>query len=68
PDCLCPVPSSSGESKMSDMGLEQRAALVLVLVLVLVLALLIVRCFRILLDPFRSWTDHMEHSLDYRVS
>uniref|UniRef100_A0A087XZ08 Cortexin 2 n=1 Tax=Poecilia formosa TaxID=48698 RepID=A0A087XZ08_POEFO len=54
--------------------LEQRAAFVFVLILFIFLGLLIVRCFRILLDPYRSmpsstWTDYMEKdTFDYRIS
>uniref|UniRef100_A0A3P8SV33 Cortexin 2 n=1 Tax=Amphiprion percula TaxID=161767 RepID=A0A3P8SV33_AMPPE len=52
----------------------QRAAFVFVLILFIFLGLLIVRCFRILLDPYRSmpsstWTDYMEKdTFDYRIS
>lgn len=55
------------------MPLEQKAAFVFVLLLFIFLALLIVRCFRILLDPYRSmpssnWTDHTEKdTFDYRI-
>ncbi|KAJ8346103.1 hypothetical protein SKAU_G00302960 [Synaphobranchus kaupii] len=61
-----PVPSS--------LTLEQKAAFVFVLLLFLLLGLLIVRCFRILLDPYRSmpsstWTDYMEKdTFDYRIA
>lgn len=55
--------------------MEQRVALVLVLLLLLLLVLLMVRCFRILLDPYRSmpsstWTQHHleKDTLDYRIS
>uniref|UniRef100_A0A3P8ZVM8 Cortexin 3 n=1 Tax=Esox lucius TaxID=8010 RepID=A0A3P8ZVM8_ESOLU len=52
---------------------EGKAAFVFVLLLFIALALLIVRCFRILLDPYRSmpssnWTDHTEKdTFDYRI-
>ncbi|XP_029976475.1 cortexin-3-like [Salarias fasciatus] len=65
-------PSSS--SSPSFLTLEQRAAFVFVLVLFVFLGLLIVRCFRILLDPYRSmpsstWTDHVDKdTFDYRIS
>ncbi|KAJ3598270.1 hypothetical protein NHX12_001781 [Muraenolepis orangiensis] len=55
------------------LTLEQKAAFVFVLLLFIFLALLIVRCFRILLDPYRSmpssnWTDHTEKdTFDYRI-
>ncbi|XP_077446527.1 cortexin-3-like [Stigmatopora argus] len=57
----------------SFLMVEQRATLVLVLVLLLFLGVLMVRCFRILLDPYRSmpssnWTDYMDKdALDYRI-
>ncbi|XP_061112027.1 cortexin-3 [Conger conger] len=58
----------------SALTLEQKAAFVFVLLLFLLLGLLIVRCFRILLDPYRSmpsstWTDYMEKdTFDYRIA
>lgn len=64
----------SSSAPASFLSLEQRAALVFLLILFIFLGLLIVRCFRILLDPYRSmpsstWTDHMEKdTFDYRVS
>ncbi|XP_008420464.1 cortexin-3-like [Poecilia reticulata] len=67
-------PSSSSSSSTSFLTLEQRAAFVFVLILFIFLGLLIVRCFRILLDPYRSmpsstWTDYMEKdTFDYRIS
>ncbi|MFT7805232.1 hypothetical protein Z043-101142 [Arapaima gigas] len=57
----------------SSLTLEQKAAFVFVLLLFIILGLLIVRCFRILLDPYRSmpsstWTDYMEKdTFDYRI-
>ncbi|XP_036393744.1 cortexin-3 [Megalops cyprinoides] len=61
-----PVPSS--------LTLEQKAAFVFVFLLFIFLGLLIVRCFRILLDPYRSmpsstWADYMEKDtfFDYRI-
>uniref|UniRef100_A0A3Q3X302 Cortexin 2 n=1 Tax=Mola mola TaxID=94237 RepID=A0A3Q3X302_MOLML len=71
--------SSSSSSSLSSptasfLTLEQRAAFVFVLILFIFLGLLIVRCFRILLDPYRSmpsstWTDYMEKdTFDYRIS
>lgn len=65
---------SSSSSTTSFLTLEQRAAFVFLLILFILLGLLIVRCFRILLDPYRSmpsstWTDYMEKdTFDYRVS
>uniref|UniRef100_A0A3P9PS94 Cortexin 3 n=1 Tax=Poecilia reticulata TaxID=8081 RepID=A0A3P9PS94_POERE len=59
---------------LSSWFLVQRAAFVFVLILFIFLGLLIVRCFRILLDPYRSmpsstWTDYMEKdTFDYRIS
>lgn len=66
--------SSSSSATASFLTLEQRAAFVFVLILFIFLGLLIVRCFRILLDPYRSmpsstWTDYMEKdTFDYRIS
>ncbi|KAL7382297.1 hypothetical protein ABVT39_020218 [Epinephelus coioides] len=66
--------SSSSSASTSFLTLEQRAAFVFVLILFIFLGLLIVRCFRILLDPYRSmpsstWTDYMEKdTFDYRIS
>ncbi|KAG8449990.1 hypothetical protein GDO86_016612 [Hymenochirus boettgeri] len=57
---------------VSTLTLEQKAAFVLVFFLFIFLGLLIIRCFRILLDPYRSmpsstWTDYMEKdTFDYR--
>ncbi|KAJ7307216.1 hypothetical protein JRQ81_009208 [Phrynocephalus forsythii] len=54
--------------------LEQKTAFLFVFFLFVFLGLLIVRCFRILLDPYRSmpsstWTDYMEKdTLDYRLA
>uniref|UniRef100_A0A3B5PTI7 Cortexin 2 n=1 Tax=Xiphophorus maculatus TaxID=8083 RepID=A0A3B5PTI7_XIPMA len=64
---------NSGHHVPSYLTLEQKAAFVFVLLLFIFLALLIVRCFRILLDPYRSmpssnWTDHTEKdTFDYRI-
>ncbi|KAM8871260.1 cortexin-3 isoform 1-T1 [Spinachia spinachia] len=65
--------SGGGHHVASYLTLEQKAAFVFVLLLFIFLALLIVRCFRILLDPYRSmpssnWTDHTEKdTFDYRI-
>ncbi|KAL2084503.1 hypothetical protein ACEWY4_020021 [Coilia grayii] len=66
--------ASGGTQHMSTfLTLEQRAAFVFVLLLFIFLGLLIVRCFRILLDPYSSmpsstWTDYMEKdTFDYRI-
>ncbi|XP_041964396.1 cortexin-2 [Alosa alosa] len=66
--------SGGGSPHMSTfLTLEQRAAFVFVLLLFIFLGLLIVRCFRILLDPYSSmpsstWTDYMEKdTFDYRI-
>uniref|UniRef100_A0A3Q0RAY1 Cortexin 3 n=1 Tax=Amphilophus citrinellus TaxID=61819 RepID=A0A3Q0RAY1_AMPCI len=62
------------EASAAFLTLEQRAAFIFVLILFIFLGLLIVRCFRILLDPYRSmpsstWTDYMEKdTFDYRIS
>ncbi|XP_049585445.1 cortexin-3 [Syngnathus scovelli] len=64
--------SSSGGGHQAA-SLEQKVAFIFVLLLFIFLALLIVRCFRILLDPYRSmpssnWTDHTEKdTFDYRI-
>ncbi|XP_030596735.1 cortexin-2-like [Archocentrus centrarchus] len=66
--------SSSSSASAAFLTLEQRAAFIFVLILFIFLGLLIVRCFRILLDPYRSmpsstWTDYMEKdTFDYRIS
>ncbi|CAL8287642.1 unnamed protein product [Merluccius merluccius] len=65
--------SGGGGHAHPYLTLEQKAAFVFVLLLFIFLALLIVRCFRILLDPYRSmpssnWTDHTEKdTFDYRI-
>lgn len=65
--------SGGGHHVPSYLTLEQKTAFVFVLLLFIFLALLIVRCFRILLDPYRSmpssnWTDHTEKdTFDYRI-
>uniref|UniRef100_A0A8D0E773 Cortexin-3 n=1 Tax=Salvator merianae TaxID=96440 RepID=A0A8D0E773_SALMN len=56
------------------LTLEQKVAFVFVFFLFVFLGLLIIRCFRILLDPYRSmpsstWTDYMEKdTFDYRFA
>ncbi|KAJ8383398.1 hypothetical protein AAFF_G00220980 [Aldrovandia affinis] len=69
--------SASGSGSLpapSSLTLEQKAAFIFVLLLFLVLGLLIVRCFRILLDPYSSmpsstWTDYMEKdTFNYRIA
>uniref|UniRef100_A0A3B4FD70 Cortexin 2 n=1 Tax=Pundamilia nyererei TaxID=303518 RepID=A0A3B4FD70_9CICH len=66
--------ASSSNYFSAFLTLEQRAAFIFVLILFIFLGLLIVRCFRILLDPYRSmpsstWTDYMEKdTFDYRIS
>ncbi|KAK6467083.1 cortexin-3 [Huso huso] len=75
-DVLSSTVSASGSALpvTSSMTLEQKAAFVFVLFLFFFLGLLIVRCFRILLDPYRSmpsttWTDYMEKdTFDYRIA
>uniref|UniRef100_A0A3B3DDE8 Cortexin 2 n=1 Tax=Oryzias melastigma TaxID=30732 RepID=A0A3B3DDE8_ORYME len=65
---------SSLEIYCSFTFLIQVLTFVFVLILFIFLGLLIVRCFRILLDPYRSmpsstWTDYMEKdTFDYRIS
>ena len=57
--------SSSPPLSLGGVDNEQRTALAFVGLLVLFLVFLLVRCFRILLDPYSrmpssSWTDHKE--------
>uniref|UniRef100_A0A8C7H6W7 Cortexin 3 n=4 Tax=Salmoninae TaxID=504568 RepID=A0A8C7H6W7_ONCKI len=75
-DCFPVLPEGRRSSDEMDEGsrmAEGKAAFVFVLLLFIALALLIVRCFRILLDPYRSmpssnWTDHTEKdTFDYRI-
>ncbi|XP_023657029.1 cortexin-3 [Brienomyrus brachyistius] len=67
-------PSGAALPVSSSLTLEQKAAFVFVFLLFIFLGLLIVRCFRILLDPYRSmpsstWTDYMEKdTFDYRIA
>ncbi|XP_040188187.1 cortexin-3-like [Lithobates pipiens] len=72
-ELLSTTMSTSGSAlPVSSLTLEQKAAFVLVFLLFIFLGLLIIRCFRILLDPYRSmpsstWTDYMEKdTFDYR--
>ncbi|XP_064416256.1 cortexin-3 [Latimeria chalumnae] len=74
-DILSTTLSASGAAlPMTSLTLEQKAAFVFVFFLFIFLGLLIVRCFRILLDPYRSmpsstWTDYMEKdTFDYRLA
>nr|XP_033779381.1 cortexin-3-like [Geotrypetes seraphini] len=74
-DILSTTLSASGAALPgTSLTLEQKAAFVFVFFLFIFLGLLIVRCFRILLDPYRSmpsstWTDYMEKdTFDYRLS
>ncbi|XP_030640890.1 cortexin-3 [Chanos chanos] len=66
--------SGASHSIPSFLTLEQKAAFVFVLLLFIFLGLLIIRCFRILLDPYSSmpsstWTDYMEKdTFDYRIA
>ncbi|CAH7021755.1 Ctxn3 [Phodopus roborovskii] len=63
-----PIPSPlvpSGNLSDSSMSLEQKTTFVFVILLFIFLGILIVRCFRILLDPYRSmptstWADGLE--------
>ncbi|KAI4893256.1 hypothetical protein NFI96_003447 [Prochilodus magdalenae] len=71
----CSTLSASGATQpIPFLTLEQKAAFVFVLLLFIFLGLLIVRCFRILLDPYSSmpsstWTDYMEKdTFDYRIA
>uniref|UniRef100_A0A8C6H1I5 Cortexin 3 n=1 Tax=Mus spicilegus TaxID=10103 RepID=A0A8C6H1I5_MUSSI len=63
-----PVPSPLvplGNESDYSMSLEQKTTFVFVILLFIFLGILIVRCFRILLDPYRSmptstWADGLE--------
>ncbi|XP_076768731.1 cortexin-3 [Arvicanthis niloticus] len=63
-----PVPSPLvplGNGSDYSMSLEQKTTFVFVILLFIFLGILIVRCFRILLDPYRSmptstWADGLE--------
>lgn len=63
-----PIPSPLvplGNLSDSSMSLEQKTTFVFVILLFIFLGILIVRCFRILLDPYRSmptstWADGLE--------
>ncbi|XP_036410572.1 cortexin-1-like [Megalops cyprinoides] len=66
-ELLSPGPSLPGAPTLPPLAgyTEQGAALVFVGLLLLLLAVLVVRCFRVLLDPYSrmpasSWTDHKE--------
>ncbi|KAJ0057601.1 hypothetical protein NL108_009382 [Boleophthalmus pectinirostris] len=57
--------STSSDSALAAMSLEQKTTFALVVFLFVFLLILIVRCFRILLDPYRSmptstWADSLE--------
>ncbi|XP_017289500.1 cortexin-3 [Kryptolebias marmoratus] len=57
--------SSSSDSTIAAMSLEQKTTFALVILLFVFLLILIVRCFRILLDPYRSmptstWADGLD--------
>ncbi|KAM4888797.1 cortexin-1 isoform 1-T1 [Thomomys bottae] len=60
-----PLPPSTGPPVGAGLDAEQRTVFAFVLCLLVVLVLLMVRCVRILLDPYSrmpasSWTDHKE--------
>ncbi|KAK2906613.1 hypothetical protein Q8A67_005598 [Cirrhinus molitorella] len=66
-ELLSPGPSFAGAPSSAPLGgdAEQRTAFAFVGLLMLFLIFLLVRCFRILLDPYSrmpasSWTDHKE--------
>lgn len=57
--------SASSDSELPVMSLEQKMTFALVVFLFVFLLILIVRCFRILLDPYRSmptstWADGLD--------
>ncbi|XP_030049446.1 cortexin-3 isoform X2 [Microcaecilia unicolor] len=56
---------ASRDNSDSNMTLEQKITFIFVILLFIVLGILVVRCFRILLDPYRSmptstWADGLE--------
>ncbi|XP_028907279.1 cortexin-1 [Ornithorhynchus anatinus] len=58
-------PSLGGPPGPAGLDAEQRTVFAFVVFLLLFLVVLMVRCFRILLDPYSrmpasSWTDHKE--------
>lgn len=60
-----PLPPSTGPPVGAGLDVEQRTVFAFVLCLLVVLVLLMVRCVRILLDPYSrmpasSWTNHKE--------
>ncbi|XP_047425065.1 uncharacterized protein LOC124996274 [Mugil cephalus] len=62
---LSPSSSSSDSAIAAAMSLEQKTTFALVIFLFVFLLILIVRCFRILLDPYRSmptstWADGLD--------
>lgn len=66
-ELLSPGPSFAGVPSSPPLGgdAEQRTAFVFVGLLMLFLIFLLVRCFRILLDPYSQmpasvWTDHKD--------
>ncbi|XP_051979742.1 cortexin-1 [Xyrauchen texanus] len=66
-ELLSPGPSFSGAPSSPSLGgdTEQRTAFAFVGLLMVFLIFLLVRCFRILLDPYSrmpasSWTDHKD--------
>ncbi|XP_042310802.1 cortexin-3 [Sceloporus undulatus] len=57
--------SSGGIPAETGITLEQKTTFVFVILLIIFLGILIVRCFRILLDPYRSmptstWADGLD--------
>ncbi|XP_056678049.1 cortexin-1 [Monodelphis domestica] len=59
------APGQGGTGGAAGLDAEQRTVFAFVLFLLLFLVLLMVRCVRILLDPYSrmpasSWTDHKE--------
>uniref|UniRef100_A0A7M4F6C7 Cortexin 1 n=1 Tax=Crocodylus porosus TaxID=8502 RepID=A0A7M4F6C7_CROPO len=65
PSSSCPYFSLSGDPSTMGMDAEQKTVFAFVIFLLVFLVMLMVRCFRILLDPYSrmpasSWTDHKE--------
>ncbi|XP_067832214.1 cortexin-3-like [Heptranchias perlo] len=68
------LPVSAAGSSVSPVTLEQKTTFVFLAFLFIFLGFLVVRCFRILLDPYRNmpsstWTEYTEkETLDYRMA
>ncbi|XP_042335553.1 cortexin-1 [Sceloporus undulatus] len=64
-ELLSPGQMDPGPGALLGMDVEQKTVFAFVIFLLIFLVILMVRCFRILLDPYSqmpasSWTDHKE--------